>query len=106
MTIHRKVRNKERQACRGPKQRYAVWRAEHNAKWERICEARCKTYCSDLGINIEDVKSKEERNTWEHTLKDLEKKYGRLCTKSWKMHQEEEEIAELQRNAEAAKDYL
>jgi hypothetical protein len=30
-----KIRNKERLGCRGPKQRYSVWRAEYNKKWEK-----------------------------------------------------------------------
>ena len=29
-----KIRNKERMGYRGPKQRYSVWRAEYNKKWE------------------------------------------------------------------------
>ncbi len=31
-----KIRNKERLGYRGPKQRYSVWRAEYNKKWEEL----------------------------------------------------------------------
>lgn len=31
-----KIRNKERLGYRGPKQRYSVWRAEYNKKWEAL----------------------------------------------------------------------
>jgi len=31
-----KTRNKERLGYRGKKQRYSVWRAEYNKKWEEL----------------------------------------------------------------------
>lgn len=31
-----KIRNKERLGYRGRKQRYSVWRAEYNKKWEAL----------------------------------------------------------------------
>jgi hypothetical protein len=31
-----KTRNKERLGYRGQKQRYSVWRAEYNKKWEEL----------------------------------------------------------------------
>jgi hypothetical protein len=74
MTIERRIRNKERCAYRGKKQRYSVWRAEHNQKWETLYEAMSCRICDDNDLVIEDEKSKEERNTWNHTYHDLREK--------------------------------
>ena len=74
MTIERRIRNKERCAYRGKKQRYAVWRAEYNAKWEVYHEAVCRRICDDNNLVLEDHMSKEKRNTWDHTYRDLKEK--------------------------------
>ena len=106
MTVVRKIKNKERCAYRGPKARYAVWRAELNQEWERIYKLRCETICADNGLNIEDFKSSERRNTWEHTRDNLEAKGYRCLSKSWRDLQYEDEINQLYAKAEASRDFL
>lgn len=74
MTIIRKIVNKERCGYRGKKQRYSVWRAELNKKWERADEAMVRRICQDNNLDIDECMSQEKRNTWEHTYCDLRNK--------------------------------
>lgn len=106
MTIHRCIRNKERCAYRGPKERYAVLRARMNEDWERINQARCETICKDNDLNIEDFKSSEDRNSWEHTRRDLEALGYFNYSKSWRDHYCEDKKNQLKLKAEEARDYI
>jgi len=64
---YRKIRNKERCAYRGFKQRYSVWRAEYNEKWERCFEEQVKRLCADNNLIVEEQMVFDERIPWEHT---------------------------------------
>jgi hypothetical protein len=86
MTVIRKITNKERCASRGPKMRYAVWRAELNKKWECINKSMAEQLCIDHQLNIEDYMSQEKRNTWEHTYNNLKEKGYRHMSKSIRDH--------------------
>lgn len=83
----RKIFNKERAGCRGPKMRYNVWRAKHNEYWEAVNKLAVEAACEYHGLNIDDVKVEDRRLTWEKTLNKLEAEYQeqgkRFRTKSW-----------------------
>ncbi len=106
MTIERKIKNKERCGVRGPKLRYSIFRSMMNQQWERVCELRCFYLCKDFNLNIEDFKSLEKRNTWEHTLENLENHGYKFCSKSWRDNQIEYEQISLKENANKCLDYL
>lgn len=68
MTYHqRKIRNKERCSYRGPKQRYSVWRAEYNIKWEKCFERMVTRLCKDNNLILGEHWVRDERIPWEHT---------------------------------------
>lgn len=74
MTVIRKIRNKRRCGFRGKKMRYSVWRAKYNQMWGRAYEVMARRICDDNDLNVEDHISTEERNTWDHTYRDLRDK--------------------------------
>lgn len=53
----KKIKNKERMGHRGPKQRYSVWRAEYNKKWEEIDSlvAERRASRADVGTENSDL---------------------------------------------------
>ncbi len=65
---YNKIRNKGRRGNRGPKQRYAVFRAERNVTQEEHWEWHCKKWCDEKGVNLDEFKVDTKqpwRNTWE-----------------------------------------
>lgn len=81
---HRKIRNKERVASRGKKQRYAVFRAELNRRWERIFEKLVYQVCDDNKLNVVEHIVEDERIPWEHTWNKLKDDGYFLQTRSIK----------------------
>lgn len=67
MTVGRRILNKERCGYRSRKQRYNVWRAEYNERWEITCELIVRQICDDNGLKLEDYLSADKRNRWEKT---------------------------------------
>jgi len=61
---YKKTYNKQRRGERGPKQRYAVFRAELNLKHEEDCKLWCENYCNRKGLNLEDYKIEHEQFPW------------------------------------------
>lgn len=68
---YKKTRNKGRSGKRGPKQRYAVFRAELNIELEEDYERWSKVLCELNGLNIEDFKIDCPKNTWAQTCEGL-----------------------------------
>lgn len=67
----RKIYNKQRMGYRGPKLRYAVWRAQYNEKWEKCDQDLVERICRDNNLSLEEHMVAHERTPWEHTLKHL-----------------------------------
>lgn len=73
----RKIKNKRREGFRGPKKRYAVFRAELNRHWELVYEQLVRQLCGDNGLVVEDHMVSDKRIPWECTWGSLrEKGYG------------------------------
>jgi len=68
-----KILNKQRHGYRGVKQRYSVWRAEYNQKWEKSDKDLVERICRDNELNLCDyfVGDENERTPWEKTLNKL-----------------------------------
>jgi hypothetical protein len=68
MPIKYRYGNKERKACRGPKLRYSLWKAQHNERWElihkRMVENICKTNNLDIRYHIVQP---DDRHSWQLT---------------------------------------
>ena len=64
--------NKERKGFRGKKQRYSVWKAEYNQKWERCYEEKVRSLCAEHNLNVADwlvdVTPDTVRRRWGCTL--------------------------------------
>jgi len=102
---YRKVYNKGRRGERGPKQRYAVFRAELNLKREEDYESWCENYCNLKGLNLEDYKIEHDKLPWTMTWE-----YIRIRNRVWPYsfppyvmrRYNEEELGALRRNIELA----
>lgn len=66
-----KIRNKERCAWRGKKQRYSVWRNELNLKWERCYEQMVVKICNENNLCIWDFYIEHKTRTWTKTFENI-----------------------------------
>jgi hypothetical protein len=64
---YKRIYNKQRRGQRGPKQRYAVFRAELNLKREEEYKISCESYCNRNDLNIEDYKIEDNQFPWAMT---------------------------------------
>ena len=69
--IKEKTFNKERLGYRGKKQRYAVWRAEYNQKWENTFKQVVEAICSYNNLVVEEHMISHKRTPWEATATSL-----------------------------------
>jgi len=61
------ISNKRRPIERGPKKRYAVYRAEHNANFEVRYEEFCRRWCDRHDEPLEDFKIDHDKFPWRMT---------------------------------------
>ncbi|MGE0569000.1 MAG: hypothetical protein AB7O73_13755 [Bacteroidia bacterium] len=76
-----KIRNKRRYGERGPKKRYAVFRAELNKKREKDCEKFSKILCEKHGLNLDDLYIDDPKFPWRQTYEHI-----KITIKSYPYH--------------------
>ena len=71
--IRTQIGNKERMGYRGPKRRYAVWRAEYNQKWKKVDKECVERICRENGLDADDYLDVHQNNPWDHAYRILKK---------------------------------
>ena len=68
---YRKIMNKRRYGRYGPKQRYAVFRAERNIYVEEEEEDWARKICEEKGLDLDNFKINSPRSPWVQTVENL-----------------------------------